>query len=232
MKRKQVTLAVILAALSCLAAPSALAISEADVLTIKKAVATVPGAEISAKAAQLVAQAADKDRKEVALITVREVASKRPGAIIPVIGAIAKAAPEVSVSVAEEAVKLVDYLAPEIAKAAAAGAPAHADKIAAATAKMAPKSATKVTLYVASVVPDQALKVVETVVAMVPAAQTEISNEPSLARLTRRSAGNQGGSGIITSRPGTIGGGPVPPTPPTQVGPGAPGFDPNRYAEP
>src|SRR5690349_12325335 len=106
MKRNQVTLAVLLAALSFVAAPSASALSHSQVVAIKKVVADIPPAEMAAKAAALVSQSAKADRKEVALVTVREIAAKRPATVVAVVAAIAKAAPEVSAVVAAEAAKL------------------------------------------------------------------------------------------------------------------------------
>jgi translation elongation factor EF-4 len=228
MKRNQVTLAVLLAALSFVAAPSASALSHSQVVAIKKVVADIPPAEMAAKAADLVTQASKNERKEVALVTVREIATKRPATIVPVVAAISKAAPEVSAAVAAEAAKFASEQASAIAKAAAAGAPAEADVIAAAVAKEVPAAATKVTRAVASLVPDQTSKIVETVVASVPAAQPEITADSTIRRMTQRSASEPTGTGIITTRPGTIRGTPPPNSPPTPETPIL-GFD---YARP
>ncbi len=229
MKRNQVILAVLLAALSFVAAPSASALSHSQVLAIKKVVADVPPAEIAAKAATLVTQASNLDRKDVALTAVREIASKRPATIVAVVAAIAKAAPEVSVAVAAEAAKLASDQAVAIAKAAACSAPAQADQIAAAVAKVAPTSAVKVTRTVASVVPDQTPKIVETVVASVPQAKADITADATITRMTQRSASVSDGTGIIITVPGTIRGTPPPLVPPTDEGQPINGID---YARP
>jgi hypothetical protein len=214
MKRNQVTLAVLLAALSFVAAPSASAISVSQVQEIRKVVADVAPAEIAARAAGLVSQASSVDRKDVALTTVREVASKRPATVVAVVAAIAKAAPEVSAAVAAEAAKLATDQAAAIAKAAASSAPAQADQIAAAVAKAVPSSAAKITRSVAVVVPNQAISVSEAVVKAVPAARTEIAADTTMKRLTQRSAAEPVVTGIITTRDGTIRGTPPPNTPP------------------
>jgi hypothetical protein len=233
MKRKHVTMAVLLAALSFVAAPSASAISRQDVQAIKEAVANVPAAEVAAKAAQIVRQANDADRQDVAVATVREVVTQRPATVLAVVAAVSKAAPSASAAVAAEAARIVTDKAPEIAQVAATNAPAQADQIAAAVAKVAPKSATDVTRSVASVVPDQTAKVVEKVVASVPAAQAGINQDATLTRLSQSSAANPGGTGIITTRPGTISGTPPPNTPPTGTGAPTSGSDPRRqYATP
>jgi hypothetical protein len=228
MKRNQVTLAVLLAALSLVAAPSAGAISVSQVQAIKRVVAEVAPAEIAAQAADLVSQASAVDRKDVALTTVREVVSKKPATVVAVVGAIAKAAPEVSVAVAEEAAKLVPDESAAIAKAAASSAPAHAQKIAAAVAKAVPASATMVARSVAVVVPDQVVHVSEAVVKSVPAVASEIASDPIMKRLTQRSASSPVEIGIITTRPGTIRGTPPPILPPGEEEP-EPGID---YARP
>jgi hypothetical protein len=228
MKRKHVTLAVLLAALSFFAAPSATAIPESQTLAIKKTVATVPAAELAARASDLVAQADKGEKEEVAVTTVREVASKRSATIVAVVGAIAKRSPELSVSVAAEAARLVAERATEIAKAAAAGAPSQADRIAAAVAKVAPKSATKVTRAVASVVPEQTTQIVQSVVSTVPTAKDEIAKDATISRLSQRMASDSGQSGIFTTLPGTIRGTPPPNLPPTDAGSPTAGADSNR----
>jgi hypothetical protein len=233
MKRNKATLAVLLAALSFFAAPSASAISQSDVVAIRKTVANVPAAELAAKAAQIVAQASNADRQEVALATVREIVSKRPATLVAAVAAIAKTSPEVTVAVVTEAARLANDQAPEIAKAAASSAPAQSDRIAAAVAKAAPKSATQVTRAVATVVPTQTSRIVERVVASVPSARAEIASDSVITRLTQRSAATTGNTGIITTRPGTIAGTPAPDVPPTSVSGPVIGSDPRRsYASP
>jgi hypothetical protein len=233
MKRKIVSLAVLLAALSFFAAPSATALSTTELLAIKKAVVEVPAAEVAARAAQIVKQASKADRKDVALATIREIVSSRPATIVQVVAAIAKTAPELSVAVAGEAAKLATDQSAEIAKAAATGAPSQADQIAAAVAKVAPGSAVKVTQAVASLVPEQASAISEAVVASVPTAQSQIANDPVIRGMRARSASSPAGGGIIVARPGTIRGTPAPLTPPNAVGTPTPGSDTDRaYARP
>jgi hypothetical protein len=227
MKRNQVTLAVVLAALSFAAVPSASAISVSQVQAIRKVVADVPPAEIAARAADLVSQAPKADRKDVALTTIREVVAKRPATVVAVVAAIAEAAPEVSAVVAAEAAKLATDQAATIAKAAASGAPAQAEQIAVAVAKAVPGSVTQVTRSVALVVPDQVASVTEAVVKSFPTAANEITADPTIQRLSRRSSSTGTGTGIITTRGGTIRG-IMPNQPPTAESPTS-GID---YARP
>jgi hypothetical protein len=217
MKRNHVTLAVLLAALSFLATPSASAISKSDVQSIQKAVANVPAAELAATAARIISQSSKSDRQEVALTMVREIASKRPATVVTLVAAIAKAAPEVSAAVAAEAAKLSTDQASDIAKAATTSAPAEASKIAAAVAKVVPDSATSVTRSVATLVPDQTVSVKEAVVAAVPTASTSINADATITRLSQRSASGTTVTGVITTRPGTIKGTPPPDAPPSAI---------------
>ena len=233
MKRKHVTLAVLLAALSFVASPSVNAISHSDTVAIKKAVASVPAAELAARAAQMVSKAGKSDRKDVALTFVRETVSARPSTVVAVVAAIAKAAPDLSSSVAAEAAKLTTQQAAEIAKAAAASAPAQAEQIAAAVSKAVPDSATKVTRAVASTLPEQAARIVETVSTAVPQAKPALTTDASLVRLTQRSSSETVISGTVESRPGTIRGGPTPNITDNFNNVAVEGVDPARkYAQP
>lgn len=236
MKRNHATLAALLAALSFFAAPSASAVSESQVVVIKKAVTESPAAEVAARAADLVIRADKADREEVGLLAVREAASKRPATIIAVVGAMAKVAPDLSPVFAAEASKLVAERSSEIAKAAAAGAPGHALQIASAVAKVAPKNASKVTRAVVTVAPEQSIKIVEAVVASVPSAKVEIQNDSTITRITRRMsnermAGGNGDEGNFTTRPGTIRGVPPPNSPPNPTSTPVVGADPERQYE-
>ncbi|MFO1498291.1 MAG: hypothetical protein U1G07_07865 [Verrucomicrobiota bacterium] len=228
MKRKQVTLAVLLAALSLVAAPSARALTQADNLAIKTAVAKAPAAELAAHAAQIVAQANKEDRKDAALVTVREIVSKRPAVLLAAVAAMTKAAPDLGADIASEAAKLSPDQATDIAKAAATSAPSRADQIAAAVAKVTPKSASRIAQAVATVVPSQTANIVEMVLNAVPSASTEVSANSFLTRSSQRSASSPGTGGTITTRPGTIAGTPPPGTPPSEVGAPTTGSDPRR----
>jgi hypothetical protein len=232
MKRNNVSLAVLLAALSCFGASSANALPQSQLVSIKQAVANAPVAELAAQAAQLVTQATKADREEVAVVVVREVVSRKPATAAAVVGAVSKVAPELSATVAAEAAKLSESQAPEIARAATTAAPAHAEKIAAAVAKVAPASSLKIARRAVATTPEQASKIVEAIIAAVPSSRASIASDTAitaLARVSQSSASETGGSGVISSRPGTISGLPAPNLPPESVGPPVPGED---YARP
>jgi hypothetical protein len=232
MKRNQVTLAVLLAALSFFAAPSASALPESQVAAIKKTVADTPAAELAAAAADIVAHAAQIDKQEVAVTTVREIASQRAATVIASVGAIAKASHEVSVTVAAEAAKLVAERSAEIAKAAAAADPAHADQIAAAVAKVSPRSAAKVAHAVVTVVPELTPRIIDSVINTVPTARTPIQQDTTITRISDKLASQSGNNGVIFTLPGTISGQPIPDQAPTDAGTPTAGADPNRYHSP
>jgi hypothetical protein len=224
MKPNQILSAVVLAAL-CATAPTTYALSHSQTVAIKQSVATAPVAELPARAAQIVTDAKDTEKEEVALLTVKEAIARRPATAAAIVAAISKAAPEVTVAVASEAARLSGEQAPEIARAAATAVPAQAHKIAAAVAQAAPKSALKVTRVVAWTVPEQTVGIVENVVSTVPQAKSQIEQDQTIASLVRSSqssASESGGSGVITTRPGTIFGLPSPNVPPIPVGPPTP----------
>src|SRR3954468_21131403 len=102
MKRQM--LAVALAAI--LAAPSAFAVTDAQLKAIKKSLNSVPVPELSAKAAELVTQAAKEDREAVAVTAVRAAIRKSRSSAPLVVSAISKAAPEVAAPVSRAAAEM------------------------------------------------------------------------------------------------------------------------------
>src|SRR5205809_5841424 len=80
---------------AAVAAPSAFAVTDAQLKAVKKSLNSVPVPELPAKAAELVTQAPKEDREAVAEAVVRAAIYKsRPSAPL-VVAAISKAAPEV-----------------------------------------------------------------------------------------------------------------------------------------
>jgi len=75
--KQLVTTATFIVALT-LATPSAFAITAAEAKAVKKAVTSVPVAEMPAKAAQLVTEASKEDREAVAVTAVRAGIYKKP----------------------------------------------------------------------------------------------------------------------------------------------------------
>src|ERR1044072_4365390 len=93
--KKLVTTAAFIVALA-MAMPSAFAITAAQAKAVKKAVTSVPVAEMPAKAAQLVTDASKEDREAVAVTAVRAGIYKSRSSARLLVSAVVKAAPEVA----------------------------------------------------------------------------------------------------------------------------------------
>jgi hypothetical protein len=112
-----------------LTAPSALALTAKRANELRKAVTSVPVPEMPAKAAELVQQAKDSDRKEVAVTVVRAAVSKRRASGPVVVAAISKVAPELAGIAAKAASQIVTDQTSNIAQAAIAAAPEQSEEI-------------------------------------------------------------------------------------------------------
>lgn len=135
MKKKQlVTTAALLVAFT-LAAPSAFAITATQAKAVKKAVTSVPVAEMPAKAAELVSQASKEDREAVALTAVRAAIYKSRASAPLVVSAVAKVAPEFAASVSMAAAEMEAGQAGYIAQAASQAAPEAKSEIQASVSR-------------------------------------------------------------------------------------------------
>lgn len=132
-------------AVATLSVTSSLALTSIQVQEIKKIVLGVPVPEMPAKAAELVSNAAKKDRPAVAVTAVRAVVQKHRAAAPLVISAVSRVAPEVAPAVAVAASELANDQATAIARAAAVAAPAQASEISTAVAAAVPAQAKSVT---------------------------------------------------------------------------------------
>jgi hypothetical protein len=126
--KKLVTMAALLVALT-LAAPSAFAITSAQAKAVKKAVTSVPVAEMPAKAAQLVTEASKEDREAVAVTAVRAGIYKSRASARLLVSAVVKAAPEVAGPVTLAASEMEAGQAGYIASAAISSAPSAKTQI-------------------------------------------------------------------------------------------------------
>jgi hypothetical protein len=120
--KKLVTIAALMVALA-MVAPSAFAITAAQTKAVKKAVTSVPVAEMPAKAAQLVTEASKEDREAVAVTAVRAGIYKSRSSARLMVSAVAKAAPEVAGAVTKAASEMEAGQAGYIASAAISAAP-------------------------------------------------------------------------------------------------------------
>jgi hypothetical protein len=119
MKRQLIALALVTA----VAAPSALAITDAQLKAIKKSLNGVPVPELPAKAAELVSQAAKEDREAVAMTVVRAAIYKSSPSAPLVVAAVSKAAPEVAAPASRVAAELEAGQSESISTAAVGAAP-------------------------------------------------------------------------------------------------------------
>jgi hypothetical protein len=119
---KLVTIATLTVAMA-VAAPSAFAITAAQAKAVKKAITSVPVAEMPATAAELVKNSSKEDREAVAVTAVRAGIYKSRSSARLMVAAIAKAAPEVAGAVTRAASEMEVAQAGQIATAAITAAP-------------------------------------------------------------------------------------------------------------
>lgn len=127
--KKLVTTAALLVAMATVAAPSALALTTAEVKAAKKAVVSVPVPEMAAKAADMVAKADKKDRTRMAVAVVEAVIFKNRTLASHVISAVIKAAPETATEVTKAAARLDAAQVAAIVRAATTAAPEQSTAI-------------------------------------------------------------------------------------------------------
>src|SRR5437763_8245164 len=146
---KLVTTAAIIAGMAMIA-PSTFAITAAQAKAVKKAVTSVPVAEMPAKAVELVQQASKEDREGVAVTAVRAGIYKSRASARLMVSAVVKAAPEVAGAVTMAASELESGQAGAIAGAAISSAPASKNEIVSSASngiKMASISSTGPSLH-------------------------------------------------------------------------------------
>jgi hypothetical protein len=127
-----------------------------------------PAAELPAAAASLVKAAKVRDRETITPEVVKAGVKLNPAAAAPIVGAIAKAVPDMAGLAAATAAAEQPKQASAIARAAAAAAPAKAGKIVAAVCQAVPNQYRAVAVAVAEVVPTSGKEIVKSVGTAVP----------------------------------------------------------------
>jgi len=187
----------------------ALASDESSV-TIKNELSKVKTAELPAKAAALVSEAAPKDRDAVAASVVRTAVKSKPAVTLAVVGAVSQKSPETAPVVAATAAELQPKRASQIAQAAASAAPQKAAEVVKAVARVLPKAHREVASAVAKIVPESSVEIL----AAVPSAETTTPNQPEAPTAGHNNrAPTIGGPFVpLSSTPGNVppGGGVVP----------------------
>src|SRR5438128_3001770 len=197
MKNKpRIVLAAVLAALTCFSVSPAQALTEKETAGITQAIKDAPAAELAVTAAEIVTQAAKKEKEATAVTVVRAAIAKNSASAISVVSSVIKAAPST---------------APAVAAAAAKLAPDQVEAIACAAALVAPDLADKIVAAIADVYPKAEERVAKAVMLAVPQAQ---------AKIRKRASGNPelGIGEVVTSTPTKINGGAFPATPPAAYG--------------
>ena len=134
----------------------------------------VPAAELPAKAADLVSQAKPRDRQTTTIEVVKAAVGINPAAAPAVVGAIARAVPDMAAIAAGTAAAEQPKQANAIAKAAAAAAPAKAGKIVTAVCRAVPNEYRSIAVTVSQVTPSAGNEIVRGVAAAVPTLKPQI----------------------------------------------------------
>jgi hypothetical protein len=194
-------------------------------------------AELPAKAAELVTQAAGaKNLKQITVDVVKAAVGLNPAAAPAIVGSIAQASPAMAGTASATAVALVPNQAVIIARAAAAACPVNAGEIVAAICGVLPAYYLQVAEAVAEVVPGAAKEILAALSTAIPSLKQPIDQAlasyqgsiPSVSMVLSQMA--QAGSTAATLATGSSplgGSAPISPTTPVSLprGPsGAPPF--------
>ena len=172
----------------------------------EKILASAAAAELPAKAARLVKQAKAADL-EVTTIKVGTAAlTLRPAAAPAIVGAMARAVPDMAPVAAGTAVTREPKQAAVIARAAAAAAPDQAGKIVVAMCRVVPKECGEVAVAVSQAAPGSTRKILDEVALGVPELMPEIEKALGTAHKRNVYGGSPYGSTTVSAS-GTGGGG-------------------------
>ncbi len=128
----------------------------------------VPAAELPAKAADLVLHAKSRDRQAATINVVKGAVGINPAAAPAIVGAIARAVPDMASVAAGAAAAEQPKQASAIAKAAAAAAPSKAGKIVTAVCRAVPNEYRNIAAAVSQVVPAAGKEILNAVAAALP----------------------------------------------------------------
>jgi hypothetical protein len=158
-KTNKFVLAALLASLTCFTTSPAQALTEKEVSAINETIKAAPAADLPVMAAEMVTEAAKKEKEAVAVAVVRAAIAKKPVSAVPVVSSVVKAAPATAPAVVAAATKLAPDQMEAIAVAAALAAPELADKIVTAIADVYPKAEERVAKAVMLAVPQAQAKI-------------------------------------------------------------------------
>lgn len=133
-----------------------------------KTLTAVPAAELPVKAADLVSQAKPAERQATTINVVKAAVGINPAAAPAIVGAIARAVPEMAAVAASTAAVEQPKQAAAIAKAAAAAAPVQAGAIAQAVCRVVPKEYLSIASAVSQAAPQANKEIVNAVCFALP----------------------------------------------------------------
>ena len=136
----------------------------------------VTPAELPAKAAELVKQAKPRECTATTEKVTKAAVSIKPAAAPSIVGAIARAVPDMAAVAAGTAITLQPKQATTIAKAASAAAPIQAAKIVAAICRVVPGQYRQVAIIVARTVPGSANDILIAVASVIPELKLGVEN--------------------------------------------------------
>lgn len=133
-----------------------------------KALTAVPAAELPAKAAELVSQAKSRSRQATTVSVVKSALGINPAAAPAIVGAIARAVPEMASVAAGVAAAEQPKQATAVAKAAAAAAPSQAGAIVKAVCRAVPNQYRDIANAVSQAAPEAGKEIVRGVESALP----------------------------------------------------------------
>jgi len=154
--------------LACLSAATALAGDTAEPTTHQQVLRVVPSAELPAKAVELVKQVTALDRATRTSKVTKDAVVINPASAPSVVGAIARAIPEMAAVAAGTAAAAQPKQATVITKAAVAAAPSQTGKIVAAICRSVPKEYRSIAITAAQIAPDSANDILQGVASSIP----------------------------------------------------------------
>jgi hypothetical protein len=170
---------VVVLSMAWLAAGSSFGKDTPKANSYQEVLTAVPSAELPAKAADLVLHAKSRDRQATTINVVKAAVAINPAAAPAIVGAIARAVPDMAATAAGTAAAQHPKQASVIAKAAAAAAPAQAGKIVTAVCRAVPNEYRSIAVAVAQVNPAAGKEIVSAVAAARP--DLKLSLEQTLA---------------------------------------------------
>jgi len=171
--------------LACLRPVTLLAGDPTGTTPYRQILGAVSPAELPAKAAELVKRAVPRDCATTTVDVTKAAMTINPAAAPSIVGAIARAVPDMAAAAAGTAVAAQPKQATAIAKAASSAAPSKAGKIVAAICRVVPKHYRAVAIIVARTVPGSANDILRAVASAIP--ELAVGVERALATYSGRS---------------------------------------------